>query len=112
MDFTGTESWRERATVAGAIMGPGVAAKRMQFRKRVVKKASRFQVGHSYENQHSLFVRLILNGWDDVRLTRGSFGSEEEGWGMRIMFDFCSHCQLIMRGMRLKVTNVLFPLHA
>jgi hypothetical protein len=52
--------------VAGAIMGPGVAAKRMQFRKRVVKKDSRFQEGQR----------------------RGSLGLVE-GWGTRIMFDFC-----------------------
>ena len=43
----GTSSWTARATVAGAIMGPGQAAKMMLLKKRKKKAVSRFHVGQS-----------------------------------------------------------------
>jgi hypothetical protein len=47
MLLIGTCSWMARATVAGAIIGPGHAAKMMQLKNRNAKAASRFHVGQS-----------------------------------------------------------------
>lgn len=46
--FTGTSSCAASATVAGAIMGPGHAAKMMLLKKMITKASSRFHVGQSY----------------------------------------------------------------
>ena len=48
MLLMGTFSWMARATVAGAIIGPGHAAKMMQLKNKNAKAASRFHVGQSW----------------------------------------------------------------